>query len=413
MSTIDSLVKDSEKLAEALSALESFLNMDNNEAILRIGLLGLMPETNGNQKWKQATDKFWMMFPRGKFPFENMETDVTRSGEYKTISRYARSSHEAQNRYLGPCLALYLTGQIEDEKNVPEKSIIRRTPLVSELCRRIKEFVGTGDKRKLLPSQADLDEENEIIDRYLELKEASNSHSAHNFFFGASNAYSQGGTDDISYYVMYRYSTQRCEIVKTFMVILPPLLNKTSGLTYIHRYQMQTENQKRVTRGAILTYESCMHFMGWARTETRHHTSGGIEYEMGNIRGIKLIALPIGGMNAQHRLISCVFLSHGAAWQPIVGRASMVHIAYKSQLEREISDADVELTLLDKAEYIKDDLKRIYERLGIKKKEADIERAFRYVERAINNLPECDRKRGSEENTLRALTIEEGRPPDD
>ena len=265
-------------------------------------------------------------------------------------------------------------------------------------------YINTGDLKELYKTRDNTAATQIVSDIAITLHESADNKKIRRFFFRQSSAFDDVETKDISYYVIYRYSTIRKEIVKTFLVIKPPAMNAARCFHFTHVYPMPNLKEKRIDRGPVLLHEQCFHLLGYVTTETKNITS--------EVRGINLIAFPVGGVNAEHKRLSSVLLSHNRSWQPIVGRAAIIHIGYRSDIG-DTRDEDVGIGLLPNESNLMADLLTINEKFRFADGEGMITETHSYIINVINNMPFVDRLRPVGDNTVRALTIEDkGNPID-
>jgi len=389
-------------LKKLIPSITAYIDAANYEPILRLAVMDFLTKSSTAVPWKAISQKFLELFPRTSLTFSTFSPE-------KTISRFALGTGE-RPADLKAYLALLLINEAVTESGEISNSSIRRLPGIREFLLPIIEYLKTQDSNYLRQRKVATLPDKALIEIADQLQVSSENARFNRFFFVDSKMAGDGSTEEISFYVLYRYSTKRREIVKTFLAILNPKRNGTRSFSFVHVYSVPDLRRelKRVARGPVLIYDRCVHFLGLSETVE------GSDRDRAKIQGLKMIALPIGGVNRSHDHVAGVFLSHSLAGEPVVGRVAMVHIGYMTEIGN-ISDKDIKLEDLDNETEILNDLEMLNKkfRMVVKAEQKDIEikKIYEYVIAAINNLPYIDRSHKFPQNTLRGITIETGGEP--
>lgn len=164
-----------------------------------------------------------------------------------------------------------------------------------------------------------------------------------------------------------------------------------------------TQREKRITSGLLLTFDQAFQFVGFSHPQPRTDRE---------IRGIKVVAIPSARtVNRDHQVVTSVFLSHNLTWQPIVGRATMIHLGYRSEYKREIRHEHVGIGVLMNDTDLEQDIKWLKEKFN--KIRHNPEQISRRILKTIVNRHEYDKELTSEKMGFRSLGVEDFGPPKD
>lgn len=292
----------------------------------------------GKQDWSKANKIFVTLFPTGKpRPFNHFNTS-------NSLKRFVMSTADHLDMRLAACFWLLTCHMLERNPD------LERHINLAEASGEVQVFVGDvgrwiSAKQVLSVSGAKLPQQTEraaqrpgtLVQHAMHMMSTNSddrrvarlfdkdSNLARGPLTGLSDAQAIGiapGNAAVkstkSYYAIYRYSTIRGEIVKTFMCILPPKSGEVPHYTFRHFYK-GLNSELRKTQGPVLHYLRTTYFLGGSSTGTDPQ-----------LNGLKLIAIPEGTRNGNHRLLTGLFLSSAGGWQPIVGRLAMLYLGSRS-----------------------------------------------------------------------------------
>ena len=296
-------------------------------SLIRAALLAITPGSGNNKEFEKTKSEFERLF-RGA----NMS-----SGEHN-LKRFALAIvSEPRNPNLVACLMLFIVHKrqqeekldsnhgfadavggmdgfdIEVETWVREQGVRSATaaPTPVSIPQPPKRFGIEEHALQMLSAKSNDQRVSRLFG--LESRGLSEFQARHQ-----GDAADQADTEK-SYYAMYRYSTIRSEIVKTFLVVSSPKPTHCRHFTFSHFYQ-GLYSETRETRGLALLYHRSIYLLGGSTNPENGRFT--------NLKGIKLVAIPDDVHNPSHRCIAGIFLSNAGAWQPIVGRVVMVHLGF-------------------------------------------------------------------------------------
>ncbi|AVT77473.1 hypothetical protein RPPS3_34110 [Rhodopseudomonas palustris] len=233
---------------------------------------------------------------------------------------------------------------------------------------------------------------------------------------------------DWSYFLVFRYSTNRGELLKSFLVIQSPDA-EFNGYGFNHfvwggAKKGQNRYVFRECEGAVLTLEKAYYFVGYnyvigadkraadpavfenARVKAKAHPNG-----MG------LLAAEYEEITRNCGLFSGVAMTLAAAHQPIISRLAFLHLGTKTSLGFDISDRDMQPRELSPKELVGDLKKTVKELrrrggrvLGIQLQEAIAEKNWeksgaealaQKILGMIDNTPDWERSKDQAERSKR------------
>ena len=180
--------------------------------------------------------------------------------------------------------------------------------------------------------------------------------------------------DDRIYYVMYRFSTNNGDVLKSFLKIKPPQDLDSKQYQFNHFVQGGRGAMDgayeifRECEGVIIKFATAYYFIGYNFVIPVNKRSHPNQYKLRRKKqrhspnGMGLLASEYDGFNYNPGLLSAVTMTLAASQQPIVARAVLLHIGTKSSLGCEITDDHVQPAELPMEE-VAQDIRDIVERL--------------------------------------------------
>jgi len=381
-------------LSEAIANLEEFFRSPKHHGPLRLAVLGLVShDQQHDKKWRDANDRFKELF-KGTDLIDKTRRTAGSSRRFlnfheHSISRFALGTHNQDER-LSAYLALFVIHEVDRFPAFMDRPLVSEAFSLGQTLARVREYLHRrnlhvlkgayqlGDLISTLRSAFNVQKDDEIT----------------SYFFGGGDQ-----SRNVSYYAMYRYSTRRDEIVKSFIAILSPKVNALDSYSFTHVYAKNSKKgAKRVSRGAIVALQRSVYFL----------SGGGLltgASDTPPVQGIKAFAIPYVAFVPDHRLLTGVMLSNSWSWQPIIARLALVHLGFDSKTGA-INHELAGIRFLQRTD-LAQDIKGLCERFKLEEFSED---PVKYVLEKMNNFPRVDMTEGSE-GLLRALTIEEGREP--
>jgi len=390
---VKALADRPERTRALVEPLADFLGRAGYENTVRLGLIAVTPIVGNDRNWKQCAAKFRALFPERAYTF---------AWNPETLRRYVLNTNNRRDRTLRAYLMLFLVSELDQREDLYASSdIMASSGNMRHLVDITADFIGTEDVKSLYREDGGTNISAAITSVSNALRSSLDGSSLFRVLFGIREDDDVG---DSSYYAVYRYSTRLGEIVKTFLAIQTPKASVAKCFSFAHIYP-SVARQKRVSRGAVLGFDHCIHFVGGSANQTRQGS--------GRNEGIKVIAIPTGTSNPlAYWLMSGVFLSNALAWQPIVGRCVLVHLGFKSQLKQEIRDDHLNITVLKNRQDVRADLETLDTKVKfLERLDKSISEVEEFVLDKINNMPAVDR--GQTAGLLRSLGVEDGREPAD
>ena len=182
--------------------------------------------------------------------------------------------------------------------------------------------------------------------------------------------------DDSSYFLHYRHSTNWGSVMKSFIVLHKPDPKIFSHYGFDHFIhggdRFKTGHIFRECEGAILKMQTSYYFLGYNFTVKANKKTEAALYarrreeakEAPNVIGIT--SVEYADIDANPGLFPGVTMTIAAEYQPLVGRAALLHLGTRSSLGCEIRDTDIEPMELD-ARDLGADLKKMTDRLKAKR----------------------------------------------
>lgn len=382
------------ELSAAVAHLKDFLAKPERRAALRLALLGVVDRRRDERQWQSATADFNRLFDeqvRNRMPEGPLRFNA------KSIMRFALGNFENQDQRLEAFLAMYVIHQVERRPNlIEENTLVTEAFTVGNTLTRVREYLRSGKPAVLSPHTSGYDVRGLLRTMHIAL--GTNDDHIKGLLFGGAAA-----AMPISNYVMYRYSTRRGEIVKSFLAILSPDVNDLGCYSFTHVYGPADSNSRRISRGAIIGFQRSIYFLA----------GGGMIVERGSTvaplsRGLKAFGVPHSAFAPDHRLLTGLMLSNSLSWHPVVARFAMMHVGFSSRLG-DVTDESAGIRFFS-AHDLQTDISEMCATFNLGGPEYAAA-ALAYVIEKINNYPKVDLAGG--EGLLRALTIEEGREPPD
>lgn len=387
------IARGPEQLARCITLLKDFFEVAERRAALRLAVVGVIEITGDKLQWENTNRAFEQLF---SIDIRNQLPDGPLQFNQKTIRRFALGTHYNRDRRLEAFLALHIIHQVELRPDlVSRRALLTEAFSVGNTLERVRQFIRSGDSAVLSPHTSGYDVRALLTTAHEAL--GTNDSTIKDFLYGGT-----AELRPVSSYVMYRYSTRRGEIVKSFLTILSPEINKVGSFSFVNVYGSGDERSRRISRGVVVGFQRCIYFLAGGGMIVEK-TEGISPY----VRGLKAFAIPHEAFAPDHRLLTGLVLSNSLSWNPIVARFAMIHIGFSSRLH-EITDQDVRVRFLTDGAELKNDVSEVIEMFNLGNPEY-ADRAFSYVVKKINNCPAVDLK--SSDGVLRALTIEEGREP--
>lgn len=388
---IEEFLRDpsADRLIEMLS---TFLAAPGHETAVRATALALTPKSRNGRDWRSMTNQFRRLFPPKTYEIGDED-----------IRRYIEGLNYPRRKTLKSRLALLCIHMVEANPVLLENDPFANDAfLVNDVFSRVKSFTETKSSSSFAtPQSGDLF--NTINRIFNALQLTPDNGKIRQLLFGALGPQEDRTFADTSYYAVYRHSTGKGRIVRTLLALKSPAEGQVNCFSFTHVYNSGRRPQKRITRGPVLSFEHCAYFAGLTSAEVGRGSIPG--------RGVELIAFPgLSGLaNPDHKLLRGLCLSHGVGWQPIVGRLAMIHLGFRSELERVVNDVSVAVRAIGTTSELVADLEgldrdfQISDKVGLPI--ADI-RA--YILEHINNVSRDDKPPGTD-TLFRALTIEDRR----
>ena len=233
----------------------------------------------------------------------------------------------------------------------------------------------TEGKRVDVANNADSAVDRIVMDRLGHLFRASraNNRSITNDLFHNGDPHDN---TDWSYFFVYRYSTNRGELLKSLLVVQKPdSAFRDFGFNHFvwgGKEKGQNRNVFRECEGAVLALERAYYFLGYNFVVgANKRTSDVTLYEKArrvakrHPNGMGLLSAEYEEITRDAGLFSGVTMTIAAGHQPVVARIAFLHIGTKTGLGHGLSDRDVDLRELE-ADKLAADLKSTVHRLSRK-----------------------------------------------
>lgn len=170
---------------------------------------------------------------------------------------------------------------------------------------------------------------------------------------------------DWSYFLVYRYSTNRGELLKSFLVIQKPdPAFKDYGFNhFVWGGQKKGQNWHvfRECEGAVLALEKAYYFLGYnfvVGANKRESTHSLYEKARRSAKehpnGMGLLSAEYEEITRDKGLFSGVTMTIAAGHQPVVARLAFLHLGTRTSLGCELSDRHVNLRELSASELASD-----------------------------------------------------------
>jgi hypothetical protein len=181
--------------------------------------------------------------------------------------------------------------------------------------------------------------------------------------------------NDSSYFLHYRHSTNWGSVMKSFIVLHKPdpkIFSHYGFDHFIHGGErFKTGHIFRECEGAILKMQTSYYFLGYnftvkANKQTEAALYARLREEAKEApNGIGVTSVEYADIDADPGLFAGVTMTIAAEYQPLVGRAALLHLGTRSSLGCEIRDTDVDPMELDPRD-LANDLKKMIDRLKAK-----------------------------------------------
>jgi hypothetical protein len=415
-----------------LPPLEAFMADPVKACALRLILLGLADDTQKSRFSFTALLREWnrllgLMARRGDRATKQALQKGFEFNEH-AISRYVFLKNEPHDvKRTTALLALLVVHEIErgGGAEVSTQRLIKSARDAVEFVDPINSYVRNGDISSL-KQQAVTKGANEKDLSAQDLEGLANSslrtllkvdpddqRNIARWLFRETDIRKLFATPERSYYVLYRYSTQTPEIVKTFLVIDSPALSGLNCFTFVHIYGSERNRVRRITRGTLVGFPQSIYFIGMSAHVLRGRDPLG-RPNVDQPQGLKIMVIPASETQGSSDLIPGVYMSNGLRWNAIVGRIALIHIGFQSVIG-ELSDTDSAVTpsILHGSDAFQEDLRKI---CAIPRSAVSNENVADLAQRTlirINNRPFCDRDRPdiAVEGVMRALLPEDEQTP--
>ena len=179
--------------------------------------------------------------------------------------------------------------------------------------------------------------------------------------------------DNQSYYLLYRYSTNSGEIVKTFLVIRTPMKGVRTQFTFNNfvwggEGSAHLSHLFRECEGVILKMEKSFYFLGYnfivpankrLDPEIYRALRPGAKWQP---NGMGVIAIEFDDIRVSPGLFGGLILTVGDMAQPVASRIALLHLGTRESLGRLVMDTDVSPGEIN-PEYLSSDLLRTVENM--------------------------------------------------
>ena len=286
-------------------------------------------------------------FSRALLTFSKRVGGVTEG----TIHNWLKENPTEPNNNGKRFLLLYVHHLISDKliaKGMDEAASILEKFLKGTVWER-----RTGDRKVPASAASDDSIDRIVIDRLGNVFSASrgNGRSISNDLFNNGDP---RDSRDWSYFLVYRYSTNRGELLKSFLVIQKPEPEfKDYGFNHFvwgGKKKGQNRNVFRECEGAVLALEKAYYLVSYNFVVgVNKRTSDPNAYETAR-QNAKKHPIGMGLLSAEYEeitrnpgLFSGVTMTIAAGHQPVVARLAFLHLGTKTSLGCELSDRDVDL----------------------------------------------------------------------
>lgn len=235
-------------------------------------------------------------------------------------------------------------------------------------------------------------------------------------FFLSRNAKDVARVGAKSHYIMYRYSTQIPEIVRTYLSIKPELMDdERIVFQFQNEYLSPRTTIKRRARGALIPIRDAINFIG-------------LDFEFSSpqdhedfVGGVNIISTSMEEITVDNYFIPAIQISSSLTWRPIISRCALVHTGIThddAESEKVCRASSAGILRLgakedDEAELINSDLVRIFQSAGRAMPEQGFLPLASRIRMAINGRPHWDRDRADlgSAGVRRAVGPEDGGLP--
>lgn len=382
-------------------AIELLFENPQARGALRLVLIGLAVGHGDDANWGHLQKDLVKLFsfPKGESP--NFNANLVR--------RFALALRDQRLENLHAYLSMLACHLLKDTPNLRQaRPVIDDALQLFDFAEAIERYLTADDPAALGVTKsgaAGIRTINRLIRQALSI-ERSDIRKVSRHFFQRADRSDDLLFKDQSYYLAYRYSTMRTEIVKTFLVINSPKYNDVESFSFTHIYHVQRGNVSRISRGAVVGFDHAFYFIGASARLLPNRS-------MDKTQGVKVIAIPIESFAHEHRLLAGVFLATGLNWQPLVGRIALVHLGFEQTIGQ-ISEEEARPKMLRTETELHSDLMEELNLPNFPADNAHVEECFAFIIERINNRPYVDRTEDlATEGIRRALTAEELGDPRD
>ena len=396
--------KGDAEVLDVLPAIEAFMNNPVRVGALRLVLLGLASKSRKTEFSFTPLFHEWgkllgLMGAKGNRATKQRAESSLEFNE-NTIRRYVLLENEPrQAKRLTALLALLAAHEIGKVDGVEgsQNRLVKSGRDVSEFIEPISNYVTTRDPSTLAQSPdygrlggAATERMAAKSLRALFSAQSEDQRNIARWLFARLDGREVMSFEERSYYVLYRYSTQSPEIVKTLLVIDSPALSGLDAFSFTHIYQARPDIAKRITRGTLICFPQAMYFVGMSANVLWGLDPLG-RPKMDHPQGLKVFVIPTTEAQTKHDLLAGVYMSNSLRWDPIVGRIILVHIGFRTEVGS-LSDAVPELrpTVLADARALERDLLTLTSIPKCSITREGVPDLARRANIRINNRPFCD-----------------------
>lgn len=402
---IETYFANNERLERDLTILRSFFDQPAVFGALRLVLAGLMPTTKVGLSYSGFQNDFCAFMAQ-----TGQNTDL---GEHELKRQILQLVNQPKDRDLKVMLGLYCAHVLTLNPLRVEDPRVRPGLECVDFVSRLRNFIEKGDVRALQVSKdefhqqkphrgtAERLENGSAYLRHWGQQGTKKLEILNRAFFHLPENFAPTARDS-SYYIAYRFSTEKGRIVKTLLTIDAAAADGVHDYAFSHIYSARN-GIERITSGDLLLYRRNIYLVGQSARRLQNGTE--------NPSALKAIALNVLDLEIDYKKATGVFLSTALNWQPIVGRFALLHLGFGSKIAAPKKEELGLRANLEKHE-LKNDIETHLQRDGATHADSDSKDLTEFVLNHANNQPYFDRQRAElAEGLERSIAIEDMSQP--
>jgi hypothetical protein len=339
-----------------LDEIVDFLALPGKQNALRLVLFAVMLPTPNNTKFNdESFDGELRRIFKKVMSFRSYERTLTtdeKRHSTRFIYRFMYNHHNSTRPLLPAILAItachfYETKKGFEKEKFPGKLLLenseKSTSVLAHVSKIMERRLGLKVEEKDEESGGNYDlSEKEMANAdglislldYATRNERSKNDLMDRIFPHISNQ-NRDIVSCKSYFSIYRYSFNKNMIVKSYMTINSPACfgkDETKSVTFTQLYRIDKSQDKRIVQGNGMSFNQYLYFLGPTYYEGRKRS--GLAPT-----GLKAICLASNNFDKNDSVISAIYLTTGEAFEPLVGRAAVIHLGFDNKIEGDIENS--------------------------------------------------------------------------